>query len=241
MINISRTATLTPYLLAVFEDGRRHPAVIILPGGGYVYTTPHEAAPVAAMFNTVDCQSFVLDYTTYTKDPQVTNDMMLEEVKQSLELLKKNADQWHIDTSRLYLCGFSAGGHLAALASNAYPDEIDRVILGYAALDLKGHTIQRGNLSEVAKLFARKPIDSVSAKTPRTFLWHTYEDTQVPVASSYEYLHKLVENGVACEAHIYQKGKHGMSLASRASAKSPDEIDHHLASWVQLTGEWIYQ
>ncbi|SRR6266487_1477327 len=138
MINISRTATLTPYLLAVFEDGRRHPAVIILPGGGYVYTTPHEAAPVAAMFNTVDCQSFVLDYTTYTKDPQVTNDMMLEEVKQSLELLKKNADQWHIDTSRLYLCGFSAGGHLAALASNEYPDEIDRVILGYAALDLKG-------------------------------------------------------------------------------------------------------
>src|SRR6266567_4315012 len=126
------------------------------------------------MFNTVDCQSFVLDYTTYTKDPQVTNDMMLEEVKQSLELLKKNADQWHIDTSRLYLCGFSAGGHLAALASN-------------------------------------------------------------------EYLHKLVENGVACEAHIYQKGKHGMSLASRASAKSPDEIDHHLVSWVQLTGEWIYQ
>jgi len=69
-----------------------------------VYTTPHEAAPVAAMFNTVDCQSFVLDYTTYTKDPQVTNDMMLEEVKQSLELLKKKMQTSGISILHVCIC-----------------------------------------------------------------------------------------------------------------------------------------
>jgi len=248
MIKMSKTATLKPSLLAVFEDGRKHPAVIILPGGGYVYTTPYEGAPVAAKINIFDCQSFVLDYTAYTNKLQVTNDMMLEVVNKSIDLLNENADEWYIVTSRMYLCGFSAGGHVAALAVNRYSDDIDLVILGYAALDLKQNTIDTANLDKgfdgdllaILKLFTVKPIDSVSAKTPRTFLWHMFGDAQVSVVSSYEYVQKLVEEGVPCEGHVYQRGKHGISLTSRASAKSPENIDAQIASWVQLVGEWIY-
>ena len=91
------------------------------------------------------------------------------------------------------------------------------------------------------RLFAVKPIDTVSPRTPPTFLWHTFEDAVVPVSSSLEYLLRLVENGVPCEAHVYQRGRHGMALGTRASAKSPAEIDDQVASWGRLVGEWLWR
>lgn len=248
MIQISETATLTPFLAPVFQDRRTHPAVIVLPGGGYAFTTPREGAPVARMFNGLDCAAFVLDYTTCDRNPGTTNDLMLVEVRAAIDLLRERAAEWHVDTSRISLCGFSAGGHLAALAGNAFADDLDRVILCYPALDLKGKRLDTagmrgrfdGDSADLMRLFARKPIDSVSPKTPRTFLWHTFEDAVVPVAGSYEYLLRLVQNGVPCEAHIFEKGTHGMALATRASAKSAAEIDDHVASWGRLVGEWLW-
>jgi acetyl esterase/lipase len=248
MIRLSETATLTPFLAPVFQDGRLHPAVIVLPGGGFAFTTPREGAPVARMFNGLDCAAFVLDYTTCDRNPGTTNELMLEEVRTAIDLLGERADEWHVDPSRISLCGFSAGGHLAALAGNAFADDVDRVILCYPALDLKGHTLDTaktgrcdGDSADLMRLFAVKPIDTVSPRTPPTFLWHTFEDAVVPVSSSLEYLLRLVENGVPCEAHVYQRGRHGMALGTRASAKSPAEIDDHVASWGRLVGEWLWR
>ena len=81
MMRVSETATLTPFLAPVFQDGRLHPAVIVLPGGGYAFTTPREGAPVARMFNGLDCVAFVLDYTTWDRNPWTTNELMLGEVR----------------------------------------------------------------------------------------------------------------------------------------------------------------
>ncbi len=248
MIRISGTATLTPFLAPVYQDGRSHPAVIVLPGGGYAFTSPREGAPVARTFNGFDCAAFVLDYTTCDRNPETTNGLMLEEVKATIDLLGERAAEWHIDSARISLCGFSAGGHLAALAGNTFAGDLDRVILCYPALDLKGHRLDTAKRSgrfageppDPMRLFEVKPIDSVSPGTPRTFLWHTYGDAVAPVSSSYQYLLRLVENGVPCEAHIYQQGTHGMALATRASAKSPAEVDDHVASWTRLVGEWLW-
>lgn len=248
MQQISATATLAPFLAPVFQDRRTHPAVIVLPGGGYAFTTPREGAPVARMFNGLDCAAFVLDYTTCDRDPRTTNEQMLGEVRDAIDLVRERAGEWHVDPARISLCGFSAGGHLAALAGNAFAADLDRVILCYPALDFKGARLDTagmrgrfdGDAADLMRLFERRPIDSVSPDTPRTFLWHTYGDAVAPVSSSLEYLLRLVENGVPCEAHIYEQGRHGMSLATRASAKSPEEVDDHVASWADLVGEWLW-
>ncbi|NLX49576.1 MAG: alpha/beta hydrolase fold domain-containing protein [Methanospirillum sp.] len=44
----------------------------------------------------------------------------------AIEIVRERAGEWHVDPSRVCLCGFSAGGHLAALAGNAFADRIKR-------------------------------------------------------------------------------------------------------------------
>lgn len=235
MIEISSTAVLNPFPAPKHEDGRLHPAVIILPGGGYAFTSPREAQPVATVFNNLDCTAFVLEYTTYDKNRETTLDLMLGEVERSIEHILENSAGWHLDPNMICLCGFSAGGHLAALAGNRFTEQIARLILCYPALDIGGEDLARpySLMTEV------KPIDGVSSQTPPTFLWHTYADEVVPVAGSYRYLSRLVECGVPCEAHMYQEGRHGLSVATSASAESPSQIKAHVATWTRLMGEWL--
>lgn len=244
-VRISNTAVLTPFPCPVFQDRRLHPAVIVLPGGGYAFTTPREGSTAARMFNGHDCAAFVLEYTTYDKDPGTTTGLMLAEVRAAIDLVREQAAAWHVDPSRVCLCGFSAGGHLAALAGNAFAADLHRVILCYPALDLKQNRIEParpdGDPDALMRLFAPRPIETVTARTPPTFLWHTFEDTVVPIASSLEYLLRLAELGVPFEAHVYQRGRHGLALANRASAKAPEYIDEHAASWTRLVGEWIWE
>jgi acetyl esterase/lipase len=246
-IALSATAILTPFLAPSFSDARLHPAVLVLPGGGYAFTSLREGPPVAAMFNGLDCAAFVLEYTTADRDPSTTIARMLGEVEAALDLIAANAAAWRVDPSRLYLCGFSAGGHLAALAGNRFGGRIDRVILCYPALRLRTGWTPRAvagggrsvDPSALLRLFDERPVDSVSPASPRTFLWHTVKDDVADVAGSVEYLLRLVENRVPCEAHLYGWGRHGLALASRASAASPVEVDDHVASWTRLVGEWI--
>lgn len=85
-------------------------AVIICPGGGYEFCSAREAEPVAFQFLAMDCQAFVLDYSVAPAVfPQA-----LRELAASVALVREHAEAWHIDPEQIYLCGFSAGGHLAA-------------------------------------------------------------------------------------------------------------------------------
>jgi len=57
--------TLTTYLLddsPDFQTGKRKPAVLILPGGGYLGTSDREAEPIAVFFAAQGYHAFVLRY-----------------------------------------------------------------------------------------------------------------------------------------------------------------------------------
>jgi acetyl esterase/lipase len=247
MIELSPTATLTQYFSPAVAPKDDRPAVLILPGGSYCHTSAREGAPVALMFNTLHCHAFVLDYTTVEKNPDVTTEMLLAEVEQSLNLILSNARNWQVNITEIMICGFSAGGHLAALAANQFHRKIARQILCYPALDLGTHPPQlQGQQSDPAlttrlsRLFAPRPVEGVHPRTPPTFLWHTGGDTTVPMAGSVDYLAGLARAGVGYEAHLFAGGVHGMALATPASAGLyPDATDPHIATWTSLLAGWL--
>ena len=81
----------------------------------------------------------------------------------------------------------------------------------------------------------------VSNKTPKTFLWHTFDDGTVPVQNSLLFSNALAANKIEFELHIYPNGVHGLGLCEEVTARkdASEHINTHVASWFKLACEWI--
>ena len=106
-----------PYnMTEMCRENQRRPSVLICPGGGYVMCSQREAEPVALQYLKEGYNVFILWYSVAPQRfPQP-----LREAAAAVELIHRNAEVWNCDEGRVAILGFSAGGHLAALYSNAY-------------------------------------------------------------------------------------------------------------------------
>lgn len=85
------------------------------------------------------------------------------------------------------------------------------------------------------------PVYNVNKDVPRTFLWHSFEDELVDVEQSLIFAQKLYMAGVPCEVHLYEKGHHGISMASAESAQKPEHISDYIHTWVTQAVKWLKQ
>lgn len=247
-------ATLTSYARPrneMLADGGRW-AVLILPGGGYRLTAYGEGEPVALRFLAEGVQAFVLNYSVA---PDLWPQAFLETAA-ALAWIRDHADNYGIRPNRIALCGFSAGGHLAGCLANLWTDPLigealgldpqavrpDRAILCYPVISA-AHDTRSGTLRTLAgegeppqKLSLEK---SVTPDNPPTFLWSTWEDGTVPVRNTLLYASALLDAGVPCEAHIFEKGPHAMGTATGESVWTEDHSNAHAASWMDLCLDWL--
>lgn len=99
---------IVPFFLETAESSQK-PLILVIPGGGYNHYGTKEQDIIARKFNSLGFSSAILYYTLEpTKFPE-----SLIDLAKGIMFLKKNAHQFNIST-KIILCGFSAGGHLAA-------------------------------------------------------------------------------------------------------------------------------
>lgn len=245
-----------PYnMTEMCREHQRRPCVLICPGGGYAMCSQREAEPVALQYLKEGYNTFVLWYTVAPKHfPHA-----LREVAASVELIHRNAEAWNCDESLVAILGFSAGGHLAALYSNAYdwpevrevlPESkpVQASVLCYpvisadpAVAHMGSFECLLGHLPLTAEETERFSCDRlVRDTTPPAFLWHTFEDNCVPVQNSLRYATALADHHVPFELHIFPYGYHGMSLCTRETLDG--EITpgmQHAQCWVEESCRWL--
>lgn len=240
----------------VLDGGKKRGAVLICPGGGYGYTSEREAEPIALQFNAAGFHAFVLYYSVAPrKHPQP-----LLDVSRAMCLIREKADVWNIEPDKLAVCGFSAGGHLAASLGvhwdKPYLKNADGIIPGmnrpnacilcYPVIT-SGEFAHRGSfnnlLGETASpemLFEMSLEHHITDKMPPAFIWHTFEDTSVPVENSLFFAEGMRKNNIPFELHIFPKGHHGLSLATpETETESGNSVDSHVALWIKLCVEWL--
>lgn len=88
-------------------------------------------------------------------------------------------------------------------------------------------------------LEAVSPALHVTKDTPPTFLWSTAADALVPVENTTRLANALARAGVPFEVHIFEEGKHGLSLANQATAGSLLDTDADAEKWVGLAEAWL--
>ena len=223
--------TITPYLPE--PDKASGLAMVVCPGGGYGGLAPHEGKDYAIWLNEHGIAAFVLKYRLGSNGYR--HPAMLNDAARAVRLVRANAADWKIDPRRVGIMGSSAGGHLASTLLTHFdpgkPDAEDLVerqssrpdigILCYPVITMGEHTHQgsRNNLlgkepaPELVKWLSNEL--QVTKETPPCFLFHTFEDTAVPVENSIDFAAALRKAGVPFDLHIYQKGRHGIGLGDK--------------------------
>lgn len=252
-------ASLTSYILspkqveATVWDKR--PAVIVCPGGGYRSRSMRESEPVVMKYCAAGFHSFLMDYSVAPTGWPAP----LCELSKAVKTVRSLADEYPIDTNKIFVCGFSAGGHLAASlgvhgqnpiiksGSGISGDENmpNGLILCYPVItgdDGFTHRGTRENFSEGMKSEKLKYFSLekfVTPSTPKSFIWHTFEDDSVPVYSSMRFAEALLENGVEYELHIYPSGRHGLALGERQTTAEGKHFKPYVSNWIDMSIEWI--
>lgn len=242
-------ATLEGYLLdceITFGQEENRPAVLVLPGGGYLYCSPREGEPVALSYAARGFHAFVLRYSTAWK---AAGFAPLKEVSWAIGYIRENAAQWHIDPDKIAVCGFSAGGHLALASGLLAENKPNAMILGYPATccpNVPGADFMLKLLEgrETVTDEDTKKYDLptfVTKDAPAMFLVSTAEDIltsfcTMPLVNAYNNL------GIKFELHIFQYGPHGYSLANEVTADGSSQmIEPAFAQWQELSVQWLHK
>ncbi|MCD8119583.1 MAG: alpha/beta hydrolase [Lachnospiraceae bacterium] len=85
------------------------------------------------------------------------------------------------------------------------------------------------------------PALQVNAQTPPTFLWATADDELVPIRNTLAMAQGLADHQIPFEVHIFERGHHGLALATQATAKRKSQILPSAGKWVPMAGEWLKQ
>ena len=226
---------LRAYLI---DDDKTRPCLIIVPGGGYAIVAPPEGELVAKRFNELGYNCFVLTYTTNQTMRVPVMEQAMRDLARAIRLVRKNADEYRIDKNKLYVCGFSAAGHICGCICN-YWEEIedanpdykdiscrpDAAILSYPVITsgeyahqdsfrfLLGGDIYDRTDDEAKALLNKYSLEkNVNKNHPPCFIWQTETDDLVPVQNSYLYAEALKEKGVKYEHKTFPRGFHGLSV-----------------------------
>jgi acetyl esterase/lipase len=228
--NVS-TPTITIYKPAPNKDTGA--AVVVCPGGGYhILAMNLEGTEVCQWLNSIGVTGILLKYRVPIRPGDDKHIAPLQDAQRAVSLARHHAEDWKIDPKRIGILGFSAGGHLSAVASNNFDtrayaptDEADKQSCrpDFAILIYPAYLTAKDDLTKL------NPDLKVSANTPPTFIVMTQDDP-VKVENVLTYTLALKNAKVPVELHVYPTGGHGYGLR-------PSE--HGVTTWPARAAEWM--
>ena len=216
--------TLTVYPAKGENTGK---AVIIFPGGGYsLEAAYHEGYDVADFLSENGITGVVLKYRL--PNPESSDQpyrVPITDARRALVLLREMSEKYSIDKAKVGVMGFSAGSHLATVAS-LWESDVEEENPNFSALIYGVTDFGEANIKWIEEsLYFRKLtkeelvqnslLDLVTKDTPPAFLVHAYDDNVCPVTESTLYAEKLFEHGVSAEMHLFPKGGHGFGMGRK--------------------------
>ena len=246
--NISDLARIDLY----FPKKANGQMIIVCPGGGYKnVSTFNEGLYVADWMLSKGITIAVVKY----RMPAGHWEVPLEDVQNAFRYCRANAEKWKVD--QIGVMGFSAGGHLAACASNLYKDEVTRPdfsVLIYPVitfnpniyssgtrLHLIGNdTDWEGRMDRYQELIEYYSMEKrVTADTPQTFMSHCTNDPTI-VDNSLLYYKSLLKCKVPVEMHIWKSGGHGWGFSSeKFKGKGKDKFAAHRKDFETVLEKWL--
>ena len=240
--------TLTPFLPQKGKESGA--AIIVIPGGAYAgLAFNHEGADVARKFAESGITAFLLKYRL--PDDRIMQNRSIgpiQDAQRALQIVRSRASEWNLDTNKIGVIGFSAGGHLASTLGTHYNQSfIDNksnislrpsfMMLIYPVISMGEYTHEGSKQNLIGKDAKQEQTDSfsnekqVKADTPPVFLVHAQDDKVVPVQNSLMIYQQVLKQGGKTEMLLYQAGGHGFGLYNKAEK---DQWFDRCLAWLEV-------
>jgi acetyl esterase/lipase len=197
------------------EGTATRPAVVVFPGGGYqILAIDLEGTEVCDWLNSINVACVLVKYRVPNSGPYPKSAAALQDAQRALGMVRQHAAEWHIDSDRVGVLGFSAGAHLAAALSTHFDKRLYDSIDAGDQLSCRpdfAFVIYPGYLANAAEHMAPNADINPTDKTPPTFIVQA-EDDPVHVENATVYFLQLKAAKVPAELHIYAEGGHGYGL-----------------------------
>ena len=230
-------------------------AVLIIPGGGYeALWIDKEGVDVAKWLNGLGISAFVLKHRIpYWEGKECRSDVALADAQRAMRIIRKNSKKWEINSKKIGVLGFSAGGHLASTLSTHHDQGIRRSnleiekfasrpdfsILIYPVVTMKQPYVHMGSRksligkvpsNEIVEYFSNEM--QVKADTPPAILIHSDNDLGVLVENSVNYYLALRKHKIPAALHVWEDGGHGYGLAKGKGS---------IKDWPNICQNWMIQ
>lgn len=245
------------------NDDRTEPAdaMLVIPGGGYyVVCSDREGYPVAQAYMLQEMNTFVLHYSVNDKIEQATDP--LYQASLAMIHIRENAEKYNINPERVFVVGFSAGGHLAGslatlwnrtdiqemLGEKAGKNRPTGAVLCYPVVmgnAVTGHpgsfmNLLKDKFSDEAVVDSFSLEKHVGSHTCPAFILHTFDDEVVPLENALELGKAYKTAGIPFEMHIYPHAPHGIALANKVTwGGNPGYLNSAIARWVSDSVVWM--
>lgn len=255
LYSLDGNATLKCFLASQNAEMAKYnqnlPALIIAPGGGYHFVSDREGDPIALEFFTRHYNTFVLKYTVA---PDGRYPLALTQFACAVDWVRNNATELCVDPNKIYVMGFSAGGHLTANLCNFYHNlpipeingkklnaKMNGAVLCYPVIYPDSHQGSFKNLLAIDDVHCKEAEalsleKSVSSLNPPTFIWTTATDACVNPMATIVYTKALIDAKVKYESHVFATGGHGgatFDLRTTGETSSPNAI------WIDLADTFL--
>jgi len=202
-------------------------AVIICPGGGHrqlVFTA--EGIDAAEYFNSIGVTAFVLKYRLFREENSpYKQEHTLQDGRRAMRLVRQRAVNWNLDTNRIGLMGFSAGGELAGWVAFNSPKEEQT----------KGDQVDMINCkTDFLILVYPGPLAvpvAIDSSSPPLFMIAANDDEccSEPIVKLLQLYRKA---NVKTETHLYAQGKHAFNMGKRSALRSINTWPQRLTDWL---------
>lgn len=238
--NVSQP-TLTVYSPKEKNSGA---AVVVFPGGGYqILAIDLEGTEVCDWLTSKGITCVLLKYRVPNSGPSwnqlrgydmnTKTSKPLEDAQRTISLVRFHAAEWRIDSHKIGVLGFSAGGHLVAAVSTHFDRRVYSPVDAADKLNCRPDfavALYPGHLWIDRDKFELNPDIHVTPNTPPTFLLQAENDNVDPVNNSLVYYDALKNAGVPAELHLYPEGRHAFGLRP---TKFP------ITGWPRLVEAWL--
>jgi len=207
-------------------------AVLIFPGGGHrelVYNA--EGVEPARYLTNLGVAAFVLKYrlARETNSPYSLKIHPRQDAQRALRLIRSRATEWNLDTNRIGIMGFSAGGEVASLVAFS-PTAGDPT-----SADLIEHEQALANFQIVIYPGPLGIPDEIPADAPPAFFLIANDDTG-HMGAILSLVQKYYQARIPMEVHIYEHGGHGFNMGARSKLFSIKHWPERLTDWMTDTG-----